>query len=89
MARKASLALGGDDLSAARVTLSQLGGGFSGSYVVKAEIEGSSPFVVIKIDEDAGKLERELEGYRIIERRIEAEHYLPLLTLGPTWLEQT
>ena len=46
------------------VKLSQLGGGFSGSYLVKAEPQGGQKMFVVKIDESPKRLLQEYEGYR-------------------------
>lgn len=61
-------------------TLTQLGGGFSGSYIVKAEFPDRHKAFVVKIDESPERLEKELKGYRIVEGRVSHDHYLPIAT---------
>lgn len=65
------------------ITISQLSGGFSGSYVVKAELSEGQASFVIKIDEDPQKLVAELEGYRKVESKLNFNHYLPVKAVEP------
>lgn len=67
------------------IIISELGGGFSGAYVIKAVLPGRPTSFVIKIDEDPEKLERELKGYQIIQSRVEHRYYLPLVGMGVKW----
>jgi hypothetical protein len=61
-----------------QITMSQLSGGFSGSFLVKAKIAGGAASFVVKIDEDPDKLTKELEGHHIVESRLQQKHYLPI-----------
>lgn len=70
------------------ITLSQLSGGFSGSYIVKAELSEGRASFVIKIDEDPQKLVTELEGYRKVEGKLNFSHYLPVKALAPVRLTE-
>jgi hypothetical protein len=75
------------------IEIAQLSGGFSGSFLVKADISGGNAAFVIKIDEDPSRLSMELKGYQIIEARIQHQYYLPLagryrevpVSLTPDW----
>ena len=64
------------------ILITQLGGGFSGSFVVKAEIPSWPKSYIVKIDEDPSKLVKELEGYRTVQTFIEHRYYLPLLGIN-------
>jgi hypothetical protein len=61
-----------------QITMSQLSGGFSGSFLVKASVVGGAASFVIKIDEDPRRLTKELQGHHIVESRLQQKHYLPL-----------
>ncbi|MGH8615825.1 MAG: hypothetical protein ACREYF_28390 [Gammaproteobacteria bacterium] len=71
--------------------LKQLGGGFSGAYVVKAQPSDRGKTFVLKIDEEPKKLKRELEGYRTITSYVSHDYYLPIVdasspvTLAAEW----
>lgn len=69
----------------AEVFLTELGGGFSGAYVVKASLPDTSTSFVIKIDEEAKKLEKELDGYRIFQSRVDHRYYLPIVGQDVKW----
>jgi len=58
-----------------QIKIHQLSGGFSGSFLVKAEIVGGASFV-IKIDEDPNKLVNELKGYRKVRAKLDHKYYL-------------
>jgi hypothetical protein len=64
--------------SSSEIEISELSGGFSGSYVLKAQVQGKPAAFVIKIDEDPRKLEKELKGYQLIEGSVENQYYLSL-----------
>jgi hypothetical protein len=73
------------------VRIAQLSGGFSGSYLVKAEIGEGASFV-IKIDEDPERLVRELDGYRKVRTKLDHNYYLTPVSsdhdpvkLTPNW----
>jgi thiamine kinase-like enzyme len=68
------------------ITISQLSGGFSGSYVVKAELSEGQAAFVIKIDEDPQKLIAELEGYRRVESKLNFNHYIQVRAFEPVRL---
>jgi hypothetical protein len=69
------------------VVLTQLGGGFSGSYLVKAELPGRPKAYVVKIDEDPKRVQREMDGYGKVRDFINHDHYIspegPVRTLSP------
>ena len=67
------------------IAISELGGGFSGAYVIKADLPGRATSFVIKIDEDPAKLEKELSGYQIIQSRVSHRYYLPLPGINFNW----
>ncbi len=78
------------------VLLDSLTPGFSGAYVFRAEVDlehGKGKTLVLKVDEDPSKLEREIEGYRRIEtegklKRERYAHYLPgksMTTISKNW----
>lgn len=79
--RLAAIALRWLDPPPSGVTLKQLGSGFSGAYVVKAQPQDGRVSFVLKIDEDPEKLKRELGNYRTISSLVPHENYLPIL--GP------
>jgi hypothetical protein len=64
------------------IVITQLGGGFSGSFLVKADVPNRPKSYIVKIDEDPARLGRELEGYRIVQTLLNHRYYLPLLGLG-------
>lgn len=61
-----------------KIEMTQLSGGFSGSFLVRADVSGGDAAFVVKIDEDPSKLSKELEGYQIIESRVRQAYYLPV-----------
>jgi hypothetical protein len=89
----ATLALNWVDPQPSEILLTQLAGGFSGSFVVKAEIPGRRSAYVIKMDENPQKLVHELAGHQRVRSLVGYNYYLPLLTpdmtrpvsLTPQW----
>lgn len=75
-----TLALNWVDPQPEEVTLSQLAGGFSGSFVLKAEITGRRQAYVIKIDENPEKLVQELAGHQRVRSLVGYNYYLPVLS---------
>jgi hypothetical protein len=67
------------------ITITELGGGFSGAYVVRATLPDRTKSFVIKIDEDPVKLEKELEGYQIFNSRVNDKYFLPIATHSIRW----
>ena len=80
----ADLALSWLDPAPDEILLSQLAGGFSGSFVVKASIEGRPASYVIKMDEDPQKLINELAGHQRVKSLIGYQYYLPLVSPDAT-----
>lgn len=70
------------------ITISQLSGGFSGSYLLKADLSEGQASFVIKIDEDPRKLVRELDGYRKVMALLNFNHYLPVHDFKPVGLTE-
>jgi hypothetical protein len=60
------------------IEMTQLSGGFSGSFLIRANVSGGDAAFVVKIDEDPGKLSKELKGYQVIESRVRQKYYLPV-----------
>jgi len=60
------------------IEMTQLSGGFSGSFLIRADVSGGDAAFVVKIDEDPSKLSKELKGYQIIESRVRQKYYLPV-----------
>ncbi|HEY6186812.1 MAG TPA: hypothetical protein VIW80_03975 [Pyrinomonadaceae bacterium] len=89
----ATIALNWIDPQPNEILLTQLAGGFSGSFVVKAEIPGRRQAYVIKMDENPQKLVQELAGHQRVRSLVGYNYYLPLLspdmtrpeTLTPDW----
>lgn len=75
----AGLLLEGLEVPTEGVRLRQLGGGFSGSFVVKAEFLGTEVAFVVKIDETPEKLTRELDGYKRVFSTVQHRYFLPLV----------
>jgi len=76
------LALDGLDPAPSEIVITQIGGGFSGSFVVKATTPDQQKPYIVKIDEDPARLDMEIKGYRRIQTTIPHKHYLPLLNLS-------
>lgn len=76
----ASLALSWLDPAPDEILLSQLAGGFSGSFVVKASIPGRPAAYVVKMDEDPQKLTKELAGHQRVKSLVGHQYYLPLVS---------
>jgi hypothetical protein len=73
-----------------QVILTQLSGGFSGAFVVRAELPDRPASFVIKMDEDPRKIFNEFAGYHRVRSLLSHNHYLSLfsdepLTLTPDW----
>ena len=61
-----------------RINLTVLAGGFSGSFLVKAEIKPGNASFVIKIDEDPAQLLEEFQGHSKVKTSVAYNYYLPL-----------
>ncbi len=68
-----------------QLKITQLTGGFSGAFLIKAEIAGGASFVV-KIDEDPDKLVKELNGYRKVRAKLNHKYYLTPISSDPVKL---
>jgi hypothetical protein len=81
------------DPAPTEIIISQIGEGFSGSFVVKASAPTWPKSYIVKIDEDPDKLIEEIKGYNKVRTLVNHEYYLPLLpsnegslvTLTPKW----
>lgn len=73
-----SKALAWLDPAPSQIILTQLSGGFSGAFVVKADPVNGKKSFVIKIDENLEEIRKELEGYRRVASALKHECYLPL-----------
>ncbi len=78
------LALDWLDPAPSQITISQMGGGFSGSLVLKADVPQWPKSYIVKIDEDPKKLTEELEGYQRVRTLVRHQYYLPLLQPNQT-----
>lgn len=62
------------------IILTQIGGGFSGSFVVRAVVADRNKSFIIKIDENPERLKQELLGYKEITGRVNHDFWLPLFS---------
>ena len=77
-----NLALDGLDPAPSEINITQIGGGFSGSFVVRATAPDRKQSFIVKIDEDPTRLRREVAGHRAFQSVVSHRHYLPLLSFG-------
>lgn len=63
-----------------QVELTELAGGFSGAFLVKAIPNDREKVFVVKIDEDPSNIQSELDGYRRIQGYLDSSNYLQLLS---------
>ena len=57
----------------AQATLSEMSGGFSGSFLIRAETESKT--FILKIDENPERLKNELDGYKKINQKVDDDYF--------------